>query len=117
MGSPSAAERPASAPSRRKLTIGPGPASGASKLNMLRPHGPEKSGMGATLCAFAVGASSTRKASKDFFIAALSGSEIRLLGGGNMKELTRMFAVVFGARLLGQRQRAGRAMIERDPRP
>src|SRR5882672_7577361 len=80
MGSPSAAERPASAPSRLKLTIGPGPASGDSKLNMLRPHGPEKSGMAAAFCAFAVGASSTRKASKDFFIAALSGSEIRFLG-------------------------------------
>src|ERR1700712_2496437 len=55
MGSPSTAERPASAPNRLRFTIGPGPLSGGSKLNMLRPHGPEKSGMGAAVPAALAG--------------------------------------------------------------
>src|SRR5215471_1757856 len=44
MGSPSTTERPASFPSRRRLISGPGPVAGGSRLNMFRPHGPERSG-------------------------------------------------------------------------
>src|SRR5260370_40685709 len=57
---------------RRRFVTGAGPDGAASKSNALRPHMPEKSGIWAASFACETGATSTRKASKNFFIAALS---------------------------------------------
>src|SRR2546430_4684451 len=77
MGSPSTTVWPASLPRRRRLTIGPGPLSGGSKLNRLRPHGPEKSGTPSGVAARA--GQSTAKPHRMISITPIRAiSEIRL---------------------------------------
>src|SRR6202171_5756710 len=55
MGSPTRIARPASSPTRRKFVNGRGPDESGSKLKALRPHWPERSGMGAAISAPSTG--------------------------------------------------------------
>src|SRR5262245_49809850 len=116
--------------------MGPGPASGISKLNMLRPHGPVKSGMAAG-CAAAMGASTDETVSpairlpNGMFCVPLAtgpalpsrtpghaaGSEVRRLGlrdRGNI--ISEEVVIVLGADLFEHRTlRAARPALDAGP--